>query len=402
MKPISRPYGVQSVQRSDRRNRSFPRFFLAGFLAWLGCTARLSAAVSFASLPAGSVQPEVAVDGSGRIHSIWLSGEARSADVFYQRRNPDGTTSGEPVRVNHQPGSAIAIGTVRGARIAVGDGGEVHVIWVGSTSIEPKLPTGAPLLYSRLLPGSSGFEVERNLMTHTRDLDGGAAIAVEGKNRLYVFWHAGEVGKKTDEATRRVYMSRSLNGGESFAAEGSIDDGEGACGCCGMAAVASVDGGVVAFYRTARQVKFRAMTMLRSRDHGDHFEAAPLQLWETASCPMTTSRYLPAGDGFRGVWETEGSVFGRIAIDPWPGSGTPRKISSGRGAKHPAMAMNRAGETLVVWTEGTGWQRGGTLHWQEFDAAGKPKGEPGSRAGVPVWSYAACYARADGEFVILQ
>ena len=27
--------------------------------------------------------------------------------------------------------------------------------------------------------------------------------------------------------------------------------------------------------------------------------------------------------------------------------------------KHPVLATNPSGETLLAWTEGTGWQRGG-------------------------------------------
>jgi hypothetical protein len=65
-------------------------------------------------------------------------------------------------------------------------------------------------------------------------------------------------------------------------------------------------------------------------------------------------------------------------------------------------ARNDAGETLLAWIEGSGWNQGGTLAWQAFDREGRPVGEQGHGGQLPVWSFAACYARPDGSFVILR
>jgi hypothetical protein len=55
----------------------------------------------------------------------------------------------------------------------------------------------------------------------------------------------------------------------------------------------------------------------------------------------------------------------------------------------------------MAWTEGTGWQRGGAVAWQVFDANGKPTEEKGRLAeGVPTWSLVAAVAGGDGSFVI--
>ena len=70
-------------------------------------------------------------------------------------------------------------------------------------------------------------------------------------------------------------------------------------------------------------------------------------------------------------------------------------------AKLPAVAGNRRGESILAWTEGMGWNRGGSVAWQVFDADGKPTGENGRRDGVPVWSLVAVCARSDGGFTII-
>jgi hypothetical protein len=64
-------------------------------------------------------------------------------------------------------------------------------------------------------------------------------------------------------------------------------------------------------------------------------------------------------------------------------------------------AINQNGELLLVWTEGTGWQKGGSLAWQLYDPSGKPSAEKRQMPGVPVWSFAAVAARPDNSFVVL-
>jgi hypothetical protein len=54
---------------------------------------------------------------------------------------------------------------------------------------------------------------------------------------------------------------------------------------------------------------------------------------------------------------------------------------------------------MMAWIEGTGWQRGGSLAWQPFDANGNPGSAPRTQAGVPAWSFPAVVATPAG-FVI--
>jgi hypothetical protein len=68
--------------------------------------------------------------------------------------------------------------------------------------------------------------------------------------------------------------------------------------------------------------------------------------------------------------------------------------------KHPSAAVGKNGEVLLAWTEGTGWQKGGSLAWQIFDANGNPAAEKGRASGVPVWGLVAAIAKPDGSFTI--
>ena len=88
---------------------------------------------------------------------------------------------------------------------------------------------------------------------------------------------------------------------------------------------------------------------------------------------------------------------------PAPSKGRSRHPAAAGSRKHPAVAGNDKGETILAWTEGTGWQKGGALAWRVFDNSGQPQGKAGFLEGaVPVWGLATVVARPDGEFVIIH
>src|SRR5437660_9460115 len=82
-------------------------------------TASIAGPVGLLRVPEGGLQPKAAADGNGRAHLVYLKGDPKACDVFYAKREAGRTNFGKPVCVNSQPGCAIAIGTVRGADIAV-------------------------------------------------------------------------------------------------------------------------------------------------------------------------------------------------------------------------------------------------------------------------------------------
>ena len=101
-------------------------------------------------------------------------------------------------------------------------------------------------------------------------------------------------------------------------------------------------------------------------------------------------------------WETDGQVF-YTRIDPATGKHSDPVAAPGtaKGRKHSIAVANDKGETVLVWTEGIGWNHGGSLSWQVFDKEGKPTAEKGHADGVPTWSLVAVFARADGGFTIV-
>src|SRR4051812_46796195 len=85
--------------------------------------------VSVLRTPNGGIQPQAVSDAKGTLHLIYFKGEAGAGDLFYVRREAGQERFSDPVRINSEPNSAIAAGTVRGGQLALGKGGRVHVAW---------------------------------------------------------------------------------------------------------------------------------------------------------------------------------------------------------------------------------------------------------------------------------
>ncbi len=383
----------------------------AGFCA----SAAQAPSIKLIRVPNGGIQPQVAVDrAQGVVNMIYFQGNPAHGNIFYVRSKNWGVTFSSPIQVNSQPGSAVALGTIRGARLAIGESGRVYVAWNGSAQASPKGPknpempgnspyNGMPMLFTRLNSAGTAFESQRNLMKSTFGLDGGGSVAADGRGDVYVAWHARQVGYPQGEAGRRVWIARSRDGGRDFSPEAlAWAEPTGACGCCGLSIFAGRNGTVYILYRTAKDMIHRNVYLLISRDDGKTFRGRLVDKWTIGACPMTSMAFAQ-GPGFvDAAWQTRKQVYYAMInpktlqmSKPIPAPGT------GKLRKYPALAVNSRGDTILVWTDGTSWGQGGSLEWQTFDRNGDPIGKEGHISGVPAWSFGAAFARPDGGFTII-
>jgi hypothetical protein len=356
-------------------------------------TASSATEIKLERVPENGVQPQVSVSPDGTVHLVYLTGKPEASDIRYVKRIPKEATWSPPLTVNSEPASAVAVGTIRGAQFAAERGGRIHVVWNGAAKNGQH--AAAPLYYARLEDGK--FTAQRMLNEGTIHLDGGASVAADDKGRVFVVWHAAPPDGKS-EADRRVYIRRSTDHGATFTnAVPAKGVPAGVCACCSLRAFIASDGALLTLYRNAANKTQRDMMLLTSRDGMSEFAGTPVHAWSIAACPMSSAALLASGQATRAVWETSGSIYTSLTNDF-----TKPLLLSPDSARHPALAVNARGETLVTWSLGTGWKRGGELGWVLLDAAGHPTPLRGEGKEVPVWSHTAAFADAAGNFVILH
>jgi len=365
----------------------------------LSCTKESLREVQFIKLQEGHIQPKVAVDTEGIVHILSYKGEAGAGDIYYGTILPGDTTISHMVRVNDLPGAAIAAGTIRGAQLAVGKDGTVHVLWNGSgetRSLAEDSTALFPLLYSRKMPGETSFSKARNIISKAWGLDGGSSIAANDHGGVFIAWHAPLPGKKGEE-NRRVWLSISKDNGENFSEEDIISDSShGVCGCCGLQLHNGPEG-LYTLYRNVDGNGGRNIHLISLGKDGKEAKDILADHWPIDGCPMSSSTLFSAEKGVFGAWEAEKKItFAKV-------SGTDLELKSpqtqNEGSRHPSI-VSLEDHIMLVWSEGTGWNKGGDAAWEIIGPSGKTINSGKMKGAVPVWGFATAFARDNGFSII--
>jgi hypothetical protein len=358
------------------------------------CSAALGG-VKTVRVPDGGIAPQAAVDAKGVVHLIFFKGDAKAGDIFYTTSTDGGATFAKSVRVNSEPNSSLAAGTIRGPHLALGRNGRPHVAWMGSHPAKPKAPGNqTPMLYTRL--GDDGsFEPQRNVIAKQVGMDGGGSVAADEDGNVYVAWHAPET-KDGNEADRRLWVARSNDDGKTWQPEVvASEPGTGACACCSVRVIAGRNGLVMATYRRAQNATDRGTTLVVSTNAGRDFKSVKVDDMKSGKCIMSSYAFAPAGEGYLLAFENNGQLLTQRLDARGAPAGKPKPLAAG---KHASVAAVGDGDVLSAWAEGAGWNKGGTLKWAKVGPGGE---EAGTADAIPAWSVPAALALPGGEFVIV-
>ena len=347
------------------------------------------ATVETLRIPGDGRLPRAIADDRGTVHLVYVQGGTNRANLLHVTREVGAAGWSEPQRVNSRDLSVTGVGPIDGAQLALGPAGRLHVVWLQT---EP-----ARFLYTRSRAEGSGFEPQRDLSTGREGtLEAGPAVAADAGGNVFVFWHAGPF----DDARRSVYLTVSRDGGATFEPPRRISPAaEGACACCGLAAMSDPGGAIHVSYRGAGDNVRRGQRLLSSTDHGRSFFDRLIDPWELGACPVSTTSLFAGPDEPTAAWETAGQVYfasvDRLdAVRSPPGEARFRR-------KNPVIAVDSRGDTLLAWGDGPGFSFGGSLHWQVFDAGGRPVGKPGGGADTIIGGSTAAVVVQDGRFLVI-
>lgn len=364
-------------------------------LTFLVLIQALSAQVNVESVPEGGLQPQVAVSSEGVVHLVYLKGDPKGCDIRYTHRPVDDMTWAVPITVNSIARTAVAMGTIRGAQLVLGKAGSVQVVWNGAPDHAGGGPQRSPLYHARLESRGSAFSTQQDLLDGTVALDGGATIAADGEGRVCIIWHAAtESGER--ENSRLIFLRESMDDGRHFSAHLPLNSASpGVCACCSLRAHLDGRGTLSVLYRTAFKADARGMALITYKKDKS-VAIKMLDDWRIAMCPMSSMSLMHVAQTLRAAWENDGQIVTGFMDSP----GVLQKVGP-KNAKHPALAQNAKGQTIIVSLLGAGWAKAGQLHWDVLDKKGNiSSSEDGEK--LPVWSFAATYARTDGHFIILR
>jgi hypothetical protein len=370
-------------------------------LALLAATATRPAAIPHVdrlTVPDGGIQPQAAVDTRGTLHLIYYKGDPSGGELYYVHRGATDTAFSAPIRVNSETGSAIAAGAVRGGRLALGRNGWVHVAWNAAHAVEANGEQVTPMWYTRLAPGAPGFEPQRPIGAHTKNLDGGGTVAADPRGHVYVVWHA--MGSVPGEMHRQMVVAASDEDGAKFRADQLLSNEGGACSCCGVSATVDPAGQLQILYRTAGDAIHRDATWLSVGQSGVT-SSVRLQGWDLPACPMTSFALAETSGTLVGAWMIEQQIY-TADMDPVTHTASAPSAMDGRAPRnHPAIAVNRAGDRLYAWIEGANRSRDGSVAWELRDRSGRRLASQTEAGTTPPLSLIAPIGRPDGSFVLI-
>lgn len=359
-------------------------------ILWLtAMTAIAEPTASLHKVQDGGIQPKIVTDHKGTTHLVYYKGKADAGDLYYTRRESGGDWS-PAVMVNSIKGSAVSIGTIRGAQFALGPDGSIHVVWNGSRKALPESLSKPPMWYAHADPQGANFTKQKTV-SDDLPVDGGGAIAIDRKGAIHLYWHSIKGSDK--ETDRRIFQRTSQDGGKSFGPAKVISPADsGVCACCSMQALSDSNNQLYVLYRSAEPNGERNICLLFSKDESKSFERTTLDHWKLQSCPMSSMSMIETPESVLMAWEADQ----KIRVKGIPKSTIPGDLNitlgPSKAMKHPALARSTDGRILLVWTEGTGWNRGGSIGWQIFDSNLKPTTEISRQPkAISPWSFAGGY-----------
>lgn len=347
---------------SERRLHLAAAILAAGLL--IGTTLLMAAgtarAIECTDFPAGNAinwpdlgaetDVDIAYDSQGVLHAVWLSGPApaASADVYYARSTDGGQSFVPSVKVNWSDRTAARMSPM----IDVDPGGTIHVAWTDERAGWPDLD----IYFSKSTDGGLSFTQEVRVNDWTQDEQSRVAIRVTPAGTVYAGWISHI---PADHPTVRI--TRSV-GGLPFEASRQVNGGPigTSCECCNIDIVSVGEQQVlVAFMANLDYI--RDLFVSRSTDGGWTF-ADPVQVndghWYVPACPSSGPRLELGPEGHLNVVWLDGhenamndSVYYTRSTDGGMTFRSPTRMNAVGDpvSGYPRVAVSPDGTVHAVW-----------------------------------------------------
>ena len=353
--------------------------------------------VNVVQAPAKCLVPDVVMDAKGVLHMVY----GLEHHACYVRSTDNGGTLTAPVKVNSTGLVETKMGE-RGPKLAVGNDGVIHVVWMDEWA--PGVKTF--VRYSRSLDGGKSFEALKAISTMS-GIDG-VTVTADGQGNVVAFWHVMAEPKPEVKSATWLHTARSTDNGATFHANEKvvITNLSGlACSMCMMRARAGSDGNVYLAFRSAED-SIRDFYVLKGRITENRFAAVRVNEdnWKIDFCPMCGPELTVVADGQslcafmsrkKVYWAASDSGVSAFRLHV----ATPAREED---EIYPTAVANRRGDVLLVWQVGPMAVKGtATVKWARYDKDGKPTGETGVIGKSFAGTKATAFVGTDDNFYIV-
>ncbi len=321
--------------------------------------------------------------------------------AYYVRSRDNGGTFTAPVKVNVTGLVETKMGE-RGPKLAVGENGLVHVVWMDEWA--PGVKTY--VRYSRSVDGGKSFEPVKALSSLS-GIDG-VTVAADGQGNVIAFWHVMAQPTPEVKSATWLHTTRSTDNGATFQPDEKVvlSNLSGlACSMCMMRARAGVDGNVYLAFRSAEN-SIRDFYVLKGRTTRNRFTAIRVNEdnWKIDFCPMCGPELTFAADGRalcafmsrnRVYWaaaDSQGEAYELHVSTP----------ANEENEIYPTAVANAKGDVLLVWQVGPMATRGtADVKWARYTKDGNPTGETGEVGKSFAGTKATAFVGTDDNFYIV-
>jgi hypothetical protein len=324
-------------------------------------------------------------------------------NAYYIRSADNGATFSAPVQVNSAGSVEFNMGE-RGPKLAVGNDGLIHVMWMD------KWYSGAQVhvRYSRSTNGGLSFE-PRKQVSNSYGVDG-STVCVDGLGHVLVFWHINVPSQTTILQATWMHWNRSSNNGVSFNTPSDTNViisnfSALTCSMCMMRARRGADGNAYCVFRSADN-NIRDFYVIKAGFTSNIFTAVRVNYdnWNINYCPMVGPE-LEIGNGGRQfcAYMSGGHVY-------WSVSDTAVTLFTQHVATplneadeiYPTAIQNHAGQVLFLWQVGPmSISDSATVKWAVYSSNGTFTGMQGTVGRTFSGTRATAFVGTDDNFYIV-
>jgi hypothetical protein len=306
--------------------------------------------------------PMFAVGPGGRRATAWVSAPNGGSDGrMYVSVADAGGAAGAPVELRDSLGPIEPHGEAP-PKIAYASNGALYALWVVGKEVPGRRFPMSALRFARSADGGHTWSTPASVTDAPQPFGSFSFHSLQAArgDTVYAAWLDGRAGKSA------TFVTRSVDGGRTWAPNVRVENGGEACPCCRTALAAGRGDTVFAAWRKVSAGNVRQVVVARSPNGGTSWDtpvAAQRDGWVIDGCPHAGPSLQVDGagrvhiawwsgkQGAAGVFYARSTDGGRTFAEP-----TPLGVAEFSKPAHVQMALDESTATptlVLAWDDGT-------------------------------------------------